>query len=178
MTMNGSRTIRIATTGPEQTRDLGQRIARALRPGDVILLHGDLGAGKTTLAQGIAAGLGVSSPVQSPTFVLVHEHAGTTSDGRPVTLHHLDLYRLAGEDEVEAIGYDDYLSPEDGVSVVEWPERAGRVLPDRCLLVEIRAGSGDERTIALTAIGPDEAAQQWLGSLEHRPGGPGIRSAS
>lgn len=160
-----SKNIRLTSASAGETRDLGRRIARGMRPGDVVLLHGDLGAGKTTLTQGIAEGLGVTTTVQSPTFVLVHEHAGRAADGKPLALHHLDLYRLAGEDEVEAIGYDEYLSPEDGVSVVEWPERAGTLLPDACLLVEIRAGTGDERSITMTAIGPEDAARRWLAPL-------------
>lgn len=160
--MTGRSAVTIRTVGPNDTRALGRRIAATLHLGDVVLLHGDLGAGKTTLAQGIAAGLGVSPPVQSPTFVLVHEHRGRTAAGTPLALHHLDLYRLAGEEEAEAIGYAEYLSPAAGVSVVEWPERAGRLLPEAFLLVELRAADDDERAATLTAFGPEEHALRWL----------------
>lgn len=163
--MPDRRTIRISTAGPEQTRNLGRHIARTLLLGDVMLLHGDLGAGKTTLVQGIAAGLGVVSMVQSPTFVLVHEHSGQTADGARVALRHLDLFRLSGTEEVEAVGYGDYLAPDDGITFVEWPERAGSLLPDHGLLVEIRADSGNERTFVFTAIGSGEDAARWFGPL-------------
>lgn len=176
--MPNRRTIRITTTGPDRTRDLGRRIARVLRPGDVVLLHGDLGAGKTTLSQGIATGLGVASTVQSPTFVLVHDHAGQTADGESIALHHLDLYRLSGAAEVESIGYDDYLTPDDGISVVEWPERAGELLPDQFLLVEIRAGDGDERIIALSATGSNDTVARWLGPLVDWPEAPAVEVQS
>jgi tRNA threonylcarbamoyl adenosine modification protein YjeE len=86
----GARTIR----GAAAMRALGREIGRALAPGDVVLLHGDLGAGKTTLAQGIAAALGVTGVTQSPTFTLVSEHPATLAGGENVTLYHLDIYRL------------------------------------------------------------------------------------
>src|SRR5215210_4246279 len=120
-----------------RTRNVGECLGRCLAAGDVILLHGDLGAGKTTLAQGIARGLGVGGYVQSPTFTLVHEHDGQTADGTPVRLYHLDLYRLSGEDDLDSFGYDEYLAPSDGVSVIEWPERAAGRLPGRYLLVRL-----------------------------------------
>ena len=126
--------------------ELGRRLAADLRTGDVVLLHGDLGAGKTTLTQGIALGLGIDEPIQSPTFTLVAEHAGREDRGWPLALHHLDLYRLEGPDELDSIGYDQYLAPEDGVTIVEWPERAGDWLPDRFWLVRIEiAGTGGRR---------------------------------
>ena len=115
----------------------GQEFARRLRAGDVLLLHGDLGAGKTTLTQGIAAGLGVSESIQSPTFALVAEHEGVDGSGLPIRVYHLDLYRLENEEELEGIGYELYVAPVDGISVIEWPERAGEWLPDRFWLIRI-----------------------------------------
>ena len=135
--MSTERAIDVTVASPEQTRGIGERIGRRLRSGDVILLNGDLGAGKTTLAQGIAAGLCVTEPVQSPTFTLVAEHIGRGDNGVPLRLHHLDLYRLGDESDLESFGYEQYLEPEDGVSVIEWPERAGNWLPERFLLVRI-----------------------------------------
>ncbi len=120
-----------------ETRAFGARLAQQLRVGDVVLLHGDLGAGKTTLTQGLAQGLGITEPVQSPTFTLVAEHVGFTADGGPVRLYHLDLYRLGGEEDLDDIGFDDLLAPADGISVIEWPERAGTWLPERYILVTI-----------------------------------------
>lgn len=136
--------------------DLGRHLGGQLRAGDVLLLHGDLGAGKTTLVQGIAAALGVTEPVQSPTFTLVGEHEGVDANGSPVRLHHLDLYRLTGAEELESFGYDDFLRPDDGISLIEWPERAGEWLPERFLLVRIDYGPGGGRLVTLTPV-PESA---------------------
>jgi tRNA threonylcarbamoyladenosine biosynthesis protein TsaE len=134
---------------PEEMKALGERIAAGLNNGDVLMLHGDLGAGKTTLTQGIAAGLGVNDPVQSPTFTLVREHRG-----REMTLYHLDLYRLVDPDELESLGYEVYLDPPDGVSVIEWPERAGDWLPEAFTVVRIDHLGGDRRLVTIEQIGP------------------------
>lgn len=128
----------------EEMQGFGRSFASRLACGDVVLLHGDLGAGKTTLTQGIAAGLGVIKTVQSPTFTLVREH-----QGRDMMLYHLDLYRLDDPSELEGIGYETYLDPADGVCVIEWPERAGDWLPDRAWLVEISHLGGDQRRLVI-----------------------------
>jgi tRNA threonylcarbamoyladenosine biosynthesis protein TsaE len=129
-------------------RAYGRLFAERLGPGDVVLLHGDLGAGKTTMAQGIAAALGVTEPIQSPTFTLVQEH-----QAGPLTLYHLDLYRLDDPAELEGMGYETYLEPEDGISVIEWPERAGDWLPERFWLVEITHLGGDRRRARARFVG-------------------------
>jgi len=151
--------IELPSGSAEDTRAIGRRLARGLRAGDVLLLHGHLGAGKTTFAQGVAAGLGVAGPVQSPTFTLVNEHAG------PLRLYHLDLYRLTGPGDLAGLGYEEYLDPVDGVSVVEWPERAGGLLPETYLLATFSTGPDDERRIALEAVGDRAAADRWLGTV-------------
>lgn len=115
----------------------GRAFAEVLRAGDVVLLHGDLGAGKTTLAQGIAAGLNVGEDVQSPTFAIVAEHTGADAAGSPIRFYHLDLYRLENPEQLEALGYEQFIEPVDGVSIIEWPERAGGLLPDRFWLLRI-----------------------------------------
>lgn len=125
----------------------GQQVGAALRAGDVVLLHGDLGAGKTTLAQGIARGLGIDGPVQSPTFGLVSEHSGTDDEGTPVRLYHLDLYRLESSGELEDLGYEQFIAPTSAISLVEWPERAEDWLPERFLLLRIEHTPGGGRTI-------------------------------
>jgi tRNA threonylcarbamoyladenosine biosynthesis protein TsaE len=135
------------------TVSLGHEIAAELLPGDVVLLHGDLGAGKTTLAQGIAAALGVNELIQSPTFALVAEHQGRLYDGTPITLYHLDLYRLESPDELEEIGYDQYLAPLAGVSLIEWPERAGDWLPERFLLLRLTRAAHGGREVELSRHG-------------------------
>lgn len=144
--IRGARTLDVESA--EAMRSLGAEIAASLAIGDVLMLHGDLGAGKTTLTQGIAAGLGVDGPVQSPTFTLVREH-----QGRAMKLYHLDLYRLVDPDELENLGYEVYLDPPDGVSVIEWPERAGDWLPERFTLVRIEHLGGDRRQVTIEPIG-------------------------
>lgn len=131
-------------------RQLGRELAALLSIGDVVLLHGDLGAGKTTLTQGVADGLGVEGPVQSPTFTLVREH-----ETPGIRLYHLDLYRLDDPGELEDIGYEVFINPPDGVSLIEWPERAGDWLPDRFLLIQIEHLGGDRRSVRITHHGED-----------------------
>jgi tRNA threonylcarbamoyladenosine biosynthesis protein TsaE len=139
--------------GAEAMQAFGGELAASLTAGDALLLHGDLGAGKTTLTQGIARALGVRGPVTSPTFTLVSEHRLPKPVRGIERLYHLDLYRLNDPDELETIGYDDYLSPPDGVTVIEWPERAGDWLPDRALIIEIERAGDDRRLVRLRMIG-------------------------
>lgn len=127
--------LTIATDSPEATREWGKNLARLLRPGDVILLAGELGAGKTTFTQGLAEGLGVKGPVTSPSFALAHEYSGR------LPLYHLDLYRLDQPQAVAAIGLDEYLEA-DGVTVVEWAENLGPLGPEAYLGLEIAYGQG------------------------------------
>ena len=135
-------TIEITTGSEGETRSLGAAIAPWLEPGDVVLLHGDLGAGKTTFAKGIASALGVAAVVSSPSFAIVNEYE-IPDHGKIARLVHLDLYRL-DEADLDSIGYDDLLASTGTVTLIEWPERAGAHLPDRYLLVEI-ANAGDQR---------------------------------
>ncbi|MBL7032808.1 MAG: tRNA (adenosine(37)-N6)-threonylcarbamoyltransferase complex ATPase subunit type 1 TsaE [Candidatus Delongbacteria bacterium] len=107
-------------TDEEQTISAGRCLGRLLSPGSLLLLEGELGAGKTTLIRGIAAALGVSQRVQSPTFDILHEY-----DGR-LPLFHFDLYRLVAPDQLFEIGFFDYIARE-GVTVVEWPDRLGEL---------------------------------------------------
>jgi tRNA threonylcarbamoyladenosine biosynthesis protein TsaE len=146
--VSAERSIEIRSTSPERTQRIGERIGEQLLVGAVVLLHGDLGAGKTTLTQGIARGLGVTGYVQSPTFTLVSEH-----EGSGLKLYHLDLYRLSDESELESFGYDQYLAPSDGVSVIEWPERAGTWLPDSYMLVELTHAGDEQRTLRVSTHG-------------------------
>jgi tRNA threonylcarbamoyladenosine biosynthesis protein TsaE len=145
--MTGPNVSTIELGSHEEMIAYGRQLAAELRPGDVILLHGDLGAGKTTLVQGIAAGLGVAEAIQSPTFGLVAEHRGWLANGDAVAIHHLDLYRLESPDDLEDLGYEQYIAPVDGVSFIEWPERAADWLPDRFLLLTIEPGLPGGRRI-------------------------------
>lgn len=114
-----------------ETWQTAARVAALLPHGGVIALTGDLGAGKTTFVQGIARALGITRPVASPTFALVGDYTGTS--GR---LIHMDLFRLTGPDDLLAIGFPDYL--ESGALIaIEWPERAGDLIPTDAVYVEI-----------------------------------------
>lgn len=131
----------IETVSPEETLALGERLARHLRPGDVLALYGDLGAGKTHLVKGICAELGIAPErVSSPTFTLVNEYAT-----RP-PLYHLDLYRIERLSELDEIGVEELLHGE-GVCVVEWPERMEPLLPPGTLRVRLLHLEGDRRRV-------------------------------
>ena len=145
----------VATSSEEETRALGERLGRCLRAADVILLSGDLGSGKTRLAQGVGRGLDCPGPVNSPTFVLVNEHVGRER------LFHADLYRIAGGGDLSELGLWD--EAERGVLVVEWPDRAEGGLPAATLTVEIATGEADERTFRLRA--GDERGRAILSDL-------------
>jgi tRNA threonylcarbamoyladenosine biosynthesis protein TsaE len=126
----------------DDTREFGRRLAAVLRPGDLVLLTGPLGAGKTALAQGIGAGLGVPGEVTSPTFVIARVHRG----GR-VPLVHVDAYRLGSAVEVDDLDLD--ASVEDSVTVVEWGGGLVEQLADACLEVRIDRRDDDTREVAL-----------------------------
>ena len=138
----------------EETWALAKEFAKELKAGDVVCLEGDLGAGKTTFTQGLAAALGVKGRVTSPTFCIVQEHAkpgvGTQGDAdpRPSMLVHMDLYRLNGEDDVVAIGWEDYLA-RGAVLAVEWPERAGSLIPPNARHVRFRHLGEESRAVAI-----------------------------
>ncbi|MDQ2787087.1 MAG: tRNA (adenosine(37)-N6)-threonylcarbamoyltransferase complex ATPase subunit type 1 TsaE [Chloroflexota bacterium] len=147
-----------------ETAHLGACIGRAMRPGDVSLLRGDLGAGKTQFARGVAAGLGIVGPIPSPTFTLVNEYAGRNAAGETVPLAHIDLYRLGAGGDLDAVGLDEYFGGGWAV-VIEWPERAvdDGFVPESYLDIAI-ADAGDETRIVLfTGYG---AAARLLGALE------------
>ncbi|MBO7683552.1 MAG: tRNA (adenosine(37)-N6)-threonylcarbamoyltransferase complex ATPase subunit type 1 TsaE [Kiritimatiellae bacterium] len=129
----------------EETWALARRLAAELGPGDVVCLDGGLGAGKTTFVQGLADALGVAGRVTSPTFCLVQEHG--SADGR--LLVHMDLYRLASEDDVLAVGWEDYLS-RGAIIAVEWPERAGSLVPPGAVRVSFARTGEDEEARRIT----------------------------
>lgn len=141
---------RLVSRDAAATRELGSRLAAAARAGDLLCLRGELGAGKTQFAKGFGAGLGVADAISSPSFILMAEY-----DGR-LPLFHVDLYRLADAADAFAGGLLDERQA-DGVTLVEWPERMGSILPATRLDVTID-GAGDEpRTITLRAGDPSLA---------------------
>lgn len=137
--------IHVASVSPADTLALGRRLAGLLRPGDVVLLAGRLGAGKTLLAAGIAEGLGVDEQVTSPSFVLVRSYEGF------LPLIHADVYRLGSLGELDDLELLD--AARDGVLLIEWGNAVVSGVPDDHLLVEIEIGQGDERAIHLVPRG-------------------------
>jgi len=137
----------IRSYSEEQTRALGERIGRRLAGGDVLALRGDLGAGKTCLVKGIARGLGISEgEVVSPTYTLIHEIAGIPR------LFHIDLYRIEGPDDLENIGFYEAFE-KDAVTVIEWPDRFLRCLPETYLMVELKRFSEGGREFQFRSRG-------------------------
>ena len=135
------------TNSPAETRLLGECLAHLLQPGDVLLMLGDLGAGKSELTRGIAKGLGVTSTVASPSFTILNVY----DEGR-VPLYHFDWYRLNDVEELYEMGMEEYLGG-DGVAVVEWPSQCPEAIPETCLEVRITPVSETEREITLTPCG-------------------------
>lgn len=135
------------THSPGETRAFGERLARQLRAGDVLLLEGNLGAGKSELTRGIARGLGVTDTVTSPSFTILNVY----EDGR-VPLYHFDWYRLQSAEELYEMGMDEYLGG-DGVAVVEWPSQCPEAIPEDCLEVAIEPLGESERRLTLTPRG-------------------------
>ncbi|OAT79960.1 tRNA (adenosine(37)-N6)-threonylcarbamoyltransferase complex ATPase subunit type 1 TsaE [Desulfotomaculum copahuensis] len=126
----------LRTGSPARTEEIGRLLGELLAPGDLICLSGELGAGKTVLARGVARGLGVAGPVTSPTFTLINEY-----DGR-LPFYHLDVYRLGGEEEMADLGYEEYFYGS-GVTLVEWAERVAGVLPGERLEIMIQGNFND-----------------------------------
>ena len=143
------RSFDIITHSAKQTHRLGERLGRLLQPGDVVCLQGSLGSGKTCLTQGIGAGLGVSSTVRSPTFVLIREHA---PDGDKPCLYHVDLYRIKEASDTLSLGLEEYLFG-DGVTVIEWAERAMEIMPKMRLWVTLTHLDYTKRSLVFEASG-------------------------
>jgi tRNA threonylcarbamoyladenosine biosynthesis protein TsaE len=140
-----ARCLELQSNSPAETKRIGARLGRLLKPGDVLLLQGELGSGKTVLAQGIGAGLRVREPVKSSSFVLLNEYHGH------LTMYHADLYRLEDPGEVADLALDEVAAA--GVLVVEWPERAWAELPPEHLLVRIDETSAKERRLTFESRG-------------------------
>lgn len=140
------------TTNEKKTRDIGRTLATHLLPGDILLLHGELGAGKTTLVKGIAEGLGVKDEITSPTFTLmnVYEIKSEIVGRENQHLIHIDTYRLEEPQELLDIGVTDYLGASDTICIIEWPEKIASLLEEiKCIFVELKHVALDEREIII-----------------------------
>lgn len=151
--------LRLVTHSPEETQELGRSIGKLAIPGDIYLLVGQLGAGKTCLTQGIAWGLDIQEYTLSPTFVIMRELHGR------LPLYHIDFYRLDSITEISDLGLDDYLYGR-GVCVIEWAEKGLDILPDDHLLVKLSYLSETERAIE---IKPEGTRYQRIARQLQRP---------
>ena len=131
------------TNSAAETRALGERLASGLQPGDTVILEGELGAGKSELARGIARGLGVTETVTSPSFTILNVY----ESGR-CPLYHFDWYRLESEEELYELGMDEYLGG-DGIAVVEWAERCPDAVPEDCIRIRLEATGEETRRITV-----------------------------
>ena len=152
--------LNLVTESPEETQRLGARLGKLAQVGDVLLLVGGLGAGKTCLTQGIAWGLDIEGYATSPSFVVVNQYQGR------LPLYHIDLYRLDRLEEVIELGLDDYLYGR-GVCVVEWAEKALDMFPKEHLLVEMSYLSDTSRNLVLKPVG--ERYVELLSQLNTAP---------
>ncbi len=154
----------ITTESDAGTRAVGRALASLVAPGDVLVLSGDLGAGKTQLTKGLAAGLGVVEPVTSPTFNLLLVHAGR------IPLYHFDLYRLEFAEQLDDLDYWGTLEA-DGVCVVEWGDRFAEAIPETCVVVRIRIAGDDERALEVEPQGMrgEELAASWAAACSALP---------
>jgi tRNA threonylcarbamoyladenosine biosynthesis protein TsaE len=132
------------TNSAEETMLVGEKLAKGLKPGDIIALSGDLGSGKTTFTKGIGKGLGVkdSRRINSPTFVLIKEYAGK------IPLYHLDLYRLDALKEIENLAIEEYIYGT-GVTVIEWAEKIKSLLPEKHILVKFKVKGDTKREVVI-----------------------------
>ena len=139
----------LVSHSPAQTLRIGERLGRLLRGGDVVCLQGALGTGKTCLTQGIGAGLGVAGVISSPTFVFIEEHPPLA---KGPYLYHVDLYRLDDANAILALGVEDYLY-SDGVTVIEWAERARDIMPSERLWITLSYLDHTKRSLLFEATG-------------------------
>ncbi len=158
--------VTLTCTDLDQTAVVGEMLGRLAEPGDVILLYGDLGVGKTTLTQAIANGLEVPGEqyVTSPSFALLHEYCGR------IPLFHMDCYRLAGEDDIEGAGLADCIGSH-GLTVIEWPDRLGSLCPEQRLDLTMCAADDQSRVLEFLPLGSswDERINHFAAEIEKHP---------
>lgn len=136
--------LKIASNSEQETEEFAARLARRLKPGCVLALHGDLGAGKTVFSRGFARGLNIVEPVSSPTYTIIQEYP--LADGN--WFFHLDLYRIDTPRAALAFGVDEYLEAPDAYTVIEWPERLGTLLPGHTIHINIEHNGAESRIIS------------------------------
>jgi tRNA threonylcarbamoyladenosine biosynthesis protein TsaE len=140
----------IRTKKYEETRQLAKEFAASLRGGEIIALYGDLGAGKTTFAQGLAEGLGITTHVNSPTFILLRTYRIMNHESRIKDFYHIDLYRIEDAADIASLGLEEILGQKDAVIAIEWPERMGSLLPKDIIDIQFEYIGENERKITIT----------------------------
>ena len=136
-------TLTLTSRSEDETEAIGKALMRLLPDGSVVALRGELGAGKTCLVRGMAAAIGTAAAVSSPTFIMVNEYEGAPK------IYHLDLYRIAEPREVMDLGYEDLFDTPDGICVIEWAERAEKLLPPKRLDITLEHAGKTTRTIRI-----------------------------
>lgn len=155
--------MHFTTSSSQETQNIGKQLASQLTGGDIVLLHGELGAGKTTFVKGLAEGLGITDDILSPTFTLMNLYRvtsyklspyGGSPEGRQVTnFVHIDTYRLKTEQELINIGVEDYLGVDDTICVIEWPEKIEKLLHNKKTLnVWLESAGESERKIKIEKL--------------------------
>ncbi|MGM0431944.1 MAG: tRNA (adenosine(37)-N6)-threonylcarbamoyltransferase complex ATPase subunit type 1 TsaE [Spirochaetota bacterium] len=137
--------LRLISTGEQQTFSIGERIGKQLGQGDIVTLHGPLGAGKTVLAKGIASALDITEHIVSPSYTIIQEYAGK------FPLYHIDLYRIGDREEFDMLGAEELLYGE-GVSVIEWSEIIDQLLPETIIAINIAIEPSEDRTITISGM--------------------------
>jgi tRNA threonylcarbamoyladenosine biosynthesis protein TsaE len=131
------------TNSFEETQKLGRDFAKTLKKSDIVCLYGDLGSGKTTFTQGLAAGLGVKNRIISPTFVIVRSY-----ELGVMNFYHIDLYRIENEKDIESLGVEEIINSKQGIAVIEWAEKLGNYLPKKRIDIKFSYEKDDSRIIS------------------------------
>lgn len=150
--------MKVSSDSPQKTIEIGIALGKLLKPGSVVLLKGDLGAGKTQLAKGVALGLGVADHVTSPTFTIINEYEGR------LPFYHVDAYRLGDPGEAFDLGLEEYFFG-GGVTLVEWPERVISMLPDEYLMVMMSVTGLDQECREVIFLPSGQTYEEIIGLL-------------
>lgn len=145
--MAHSDSVRFTSESAAQTEAVGAALLALLPEGSVVALYGNLAAGKTCLVRGMARAAHTQEPISSPTFVVVNEYRGDRA------LHHLDLYRLTDLSEIIDLGYEELFEPDEGITLIEWAQRAERLLPRHRVVVRLEHAGADRRTVTIENVG-------------------------
>jgi len=141
--------LRIITHSSEETQAVGRDFTKEIKPGAVIALYGNLGAGKTTFVQGFARGLGIKRRIISPTFIIVRTYQVTNHTSWVKSFYHIDLYRVRNEHDLQSIGLQEILQEKNVIVVIEWPEKSGLLLPEKRMNIRFETLGENERKITV-----------------------------